>query len=217
MCDIILSEIDALCAELTIEYDESHDVNHHREVKNNVVRILQNMPDVSNKTAFMAQVAALIHDIVDRKYHVNIEYKRGRILTFLTASEARLIGYDEFAANIMWIIDNMSYSKEHKEGRPIHPDKHVLMARHIAADADRMEALGPIGIRRCVTYTRHTATKRGQILTPGQLMEIVITYCREKLLTLHSQYIYTPAAQSLSVDRHYYIIEFVKLWDNGFD
>lgn len=177
--DIIdIRNIVDLTATLTAEYDESHDVYHHLRAYNNARIILadcQKSEDF-NDILIMVTYAILLHDTIDHKYLTNIESKKNQLLIFLITTVGLYL-----AADIMWIIENMSYSKERELGYPVASNTIIQLARDIASDADKIEALGEIGIKRCREYTKYANPN----LSESELVKEVIKHCNEKLLILH--------------------------------
>ena len=103
---------------------------------------------------------------------------------------------------VLLIIENVSFSKEDKlrkatEGKlriaenvpkELHP--YLIALR----DADRLEAIGPEGIRRCQVFTE----SRG-----GKVPEDVVVHCHEKLLRLYNEhFICTEEGRRLAEPLH---------------
>jgi uncharacterized protein len=144
-----------------------------------------------------ATTAAWLHDIADHKYDHD-----GRL-------EERL---DEFgSANIMnyreikQVIKNVSFSSENKAilaGTPPDYDRiltpYYALVRHIVSDADKLQAIGKIGITRAVMYTRETNPR----YTEGEVIAEVRKHAEEKLLRIASEFIRTPTARMLAQKEH---------------
>jgi HD superfamily phosphodiesterase len=155
------------CAQETRKYDASHNLEHHLKVALNTLQILRDEPvEVLN----MGIIAAISHDIVDAKYLKDDPSKPKRLRQFLETILGR-----ETMEDIMWIIDNMSYSKEMKYGIPVHANPLVNKAREGIVDGDRIEACD---IQRCIDYTK---TKQPH-LTKDEHNRAVAKHCYEKLL-----------------------------------
>ena len=63
-----------------------------------------------------------------------------------------------------------------------------LIVRNIVSDADKLEAIGEIGVNRCCQYTRE---KYGEDLSKEKLVSYVKEHCEEKLFLLSEKYIKT--------------------------
>lgn len=99
----------------------------------------------------------------------------------------------------------ISYSSENKAilaGNPIDYEKelgeHYAIVRHIVSDADKLEAIGLIGIHRCIEYTQHS--KPG--ITAEELATAVKIHADEKLLRLKDEFIRTDCGKRLAEPLH---------------
>jgi len=140
-------------------YDGSHDFHH-------VLRVLENAEQLCNREGIIhpscvevVQLAAILHDYGDSKYYD----REDLALTWLLNE-----GHPE-AHLIYNIIQNVSYSKNEKNGR-----KEPLSILHaIVQDADRLDAIGHIGIMRAFSYGKGT-------------LRDVLGHMREKIYTIES-------------------------------
>jgi hypothetical protein len=80
------------------------------------------------------------------------------------------------------LIDNISFSKEKKNGKIKAFDYPYNLYRDAISDADKLEALGIRGIDRCIAYTESHG---------GKVPDDVIQHCNDKLFILADQYIRT--------------------------
>ena len=141
--------------------------------------------------------AAWLHDVADHKYDHDGTLEQ-RLDEFGTAN---IPNYTE----IKQVIKYVSYSTEEKAliaGTPLN-FKQILgdyysNIRDIVSDADKLEAIGTIGIQRCVEYTTHTNPTH----THAQVISDVKKHADEKLLRLASQFIKTPTARAIANIRH---------------
>lgn len=156
---------------------------------------------------FICELAALVHDIADEKLNPSKEAGLDKVNTWLiengAAESARL--------HVMDIIANMSYIGGHGgvlstlEGR-------------IVQDADRLDALGAVGIARTFAYSGW----KGQLifdpdLRPRDSMSkeqyrnqpsTAVNHFYEKLLKLKAL-MNTEAARELAEERHRYMEGFL--------
>jgi uncharacterized protein len=195
-----------LCEKLTATYDESHDYKHHVQVLKNAMNIFNEMYPKKSSTKpeydmlrTMIFYAAILHDTIDSKYPEGLIEKTKTLETFL----------DDCCPNesehIKWIINNMSYSKEKKNGYPNHFNNIVQLARDIVSDADKLEAIGEIGLVRCRQFT----VAMNPNASDEAVTKLVVQHCHDKLLLLKSQYIRTPHGKKLAEPRHAVIQKFV--------
>lgn len=112
-----------------------HDYYHSIRVMNNAVLIAKDMVvDIE-----LIKVCSLVHDLIDHKLVNDIESAKNDLKKCLSKAEYSVAEI----ASIFTIIENISYSKgnvpQSLEGK-------------IVQDADRLEALGAIGIARTFAY-----------------------------------------------------------------
>jgi len=197
-----------LCQDLTSEYDESHNLEHHICVYKNAIKILAS----ENKDVYQISMqeyqelfllitySSLLHDTIDLKYPNNLEYKIKKLNLFL---EEKI---KDSCEKIKWIINNMSYSKEIKFGYPINSDKIIQLGRDIVSDSDKLEAIGEIGIQRCRQYI--------MVIHPNASEEEIIRYevehCDDKLSKLKDYFIRTNTGKKLAEPHHQVLVDFVK-------
>ena len=124
--------------------DSSHDLAHALRVMNGAIAIAHE-EGVETSVLERVQVAALLHDLEDEKY-MDGKLDPPSVIPKLLHD----CGFadPEFIARTQHIIAHVSYSKEKKTTKPIHYDLDMA----IVQDADRIEALGAIGIARCCIF-----------------------------------------------------------------
>lgn len=181
------------CAQATQSYDESHDIQHHYAVALNIVELLNYQQVKDHKTIELQVVAAIIHDIVDRKYchpmapsQPTLETKREQLVNFL----CELFSENDVARILLW-VENSSFSKENRGGYPDIPEvEHVCRDR--LAEADRWEAVNVCGIDRMRSY-------RDSVIMPDDSEERkirdMVKHCEEKLLIL-DQFCYSELGKA---------------------
>jgi uncharacterized protein len=149
--DKLLPQVEAYVSSYMSKFDASHNYQHVQRVlclarKIEVKERLQN-PTIKYDSGLIA-LSALLHDIGDRKYLQPGESK-------YLASEALLsFGADEvLAGKVQTIINHVSYTSE-VNGDPAEACQ--VLERFpelgIVQDADRLDAIGAIGIGRCFAY-----------------------------------------------------------------
>ncbi|TNV75622.1 hypothetical protein FGO68_gene13461 [Halteria grandinella] len=143
--------------------------------------------------------AALLHDVCDHKYPQSI--KRGDLDAFIYETVGKEKGGD-----VIFIIDNVSWSKEDKARRgeavPVPVPPHLKEYLDAVRDADRLEAIGQVGIDRCIAYSVSIGRK---------IPDDVIVHCHEKLLRIYGEkFIVTDLGRKMAEPLHEVIVEYVK-------
>lgn len=192
--------------------DESHGYEHMKKVAENARQIYEHQSiDKSNRNSYIilenVLIVAWLHDVADHKYDLDgtLETKIHNFLVKLLKDQKRV----ELIQNI---IHRISYSKENKivqSGRkPEEEWKKVLgdeglIIRNIVSDADKLEALGKIGMERCIMYTK----ERSPGISYEKLVENVKAHSKEKLLRLKDEFIRTKYGKKLAEPLHQEFIE----------
>ena len=116
-----------------------HDWFHTQRVWNNAKLIARS----ENVNLYVVELAALLHDIADAKFHDGNETigaeTAGRFLKSLNVSE-------DIVGHVVHIVRNMSFRKQ--------LDGAVLSSPEILVvqDADRLDAIGAVGIGRAFSF-----------------------------------------------------------------
>lgn len=167
----------------------------------------------------VVELAALLHDIGDEKLNVSKESGEKKLLQFLEI----LLIEDEEKKQILSIISSIGF----KGGNGIVPE--TLEAK-VVQDADRLDAIGAIGIARTFAYGGH---KGSPIYNPDiEIREEMtekeyrngnsssINHFYEKLLKLKDG-LHTESAKRIAEDRHQimvkYLDEFFIEWNGRYE
>lgn len=165
---------------------------------------------------FLIMAAAYLHDVTDEKVVADPEQAHVELQQRL-----RTFGVDETTITELFaIIDHMSFSKNLTVHQQLSP------AGQIVQDADRMDAIGAIGIARTLTYGgHHDRVLYDPTIEPRTEMTkamyrssegTTINHFYEKLLLIKDQ-LNTPAAKQLADHRqqvmHDFLTEFKQEWD----
>ncbi len=160
--------------------------------------------------AFVVDLACLLHDIGDRKVIKKNDDDYTVAENFLIAE-----GVDsKIIAQVMFIIKNMSYSKNLQNKLTNAP-----IELHIVQDADRLDAIGAIGIARMFTY----GGSRGQVIFDPEVSDRNITdteqykqpsgssfhHFEEKLLHL-KDLLNTDTAKAIAKNRHEFMLVYIE-------
>lgn len=185
--------------------DESHGHAHMKAVAETCLHLIQcDYQDRRQYHHLMLDTitAAWLHDIADHKYD-----KDGTLEQTLDAFGTKHISN---YADIKKVIKYVSYSSENRAilaGTPLDYDTlltpYYALVRHIVSDADKLEAIGKIGITRALTYTRDA----NPTFTHEQVIADVRKHAQEKLLRLATEFIRTPTAQKIARQRHVEMVD----------
>jgi uncharacterized protein len=189
-----------------------HDWFHVYRVWKNSVHIGK----IEGADMFVVEMAALLHDLDDFKItgeHTD-EKKRAKTWMELQGVES---GTQE---RVLQVIRNMSFTDNIEQRRELSKEGKVVQ------DADRLDAIGAIGIARCFAY----GGKRGRVLYDPDLKlqeytsaeqyikgsRATINHFYEKLLLL-KDLMNTEAGKSMAENRHAfmekYLEAFYKEWE----
>lgn len=160
-----------------------HDINH-------TMRVYSNALDIANyyKEAdlYLISLGALLHDVDDHKLFDTDNNKNAR--EFLKKNNVDEITMEK----VIQIVSEVSFS-ENKDKKP------SSLEGMIVQDADRLDAMGAIGIARTFAYG-------GEHNRP---MESSIQHFYDKLLLLKDN-MNTEAAKNIAVARHQILIDFLR-------
>jgi len=185
-------------------YDASHSFDHIERVVRLARYILSKSPSEPVLDARVVVLSSLLHDVGDRKY-----LKAGEDATTMIAEVLRGLGApDELAEKVQTICLGVSYSTEVKDPERIR----ALISEHpelaVVQDADRIDAIGAVGLGRMFTYG---GAKTGRSL--GDSMQ----HLDDKLLRLEGM-VKTDAGRQLAKDRTDRLRLFKQWWveETGF-
>lgn len=186
-----------------------HDWFHIERVYHNALLIARG-EDVN---LFIVELGALLHDIADSKFHDGNELiGPQKAAAFLKSLEID----DEIIKHIVNIIDNISFksSLDGQKGKKFDsPELRVVQ------DADRLDAIGAIGIARAFNYG---GFKNRSMYDPDILPNLnqdketykkskapTINHFYEKLLLLKNK-MNTPTGKKIAEQRHVFMEQFLK-------
>lgn len=184
-----------------------HDWFHIERVYNNTLLISKD----ENVDKLIVTLAALLHDIADPKFHNGNETigpKMARQFLFDNNIDSTVIEH------VVAIIENMSFKNSFESGK-----KFTSLELDVVQDADRLDAIGAIGIARCFNYGgfKNRALYNPDI-TPNLNMTKeeyknsnapTINHFYEKLLLLKDK-MNTKTGKRIATERHKYMEGFLK-------
>ena len=166
--------------------------------------------------SFICQLAALVHDLVDDKLVADEGLALAEVRDLLTRVGVAANQTDQ----VLTIIQSISY----KGGSQNHLD--LTLEGQIVQDADRLDAMGAIGVARTMAYSGHhqriihdpeVAVRQNMTLDQYRSHQgTAITHFYEKLLLL-KDLMNTKTAKELAKGRHAfleaYLDQFFAEWD----
>lgn len=188
-----------------------HDWWHIVRVRNMAARIAQ----AEGGNHFICQMAALLHDLADEKVAGSEAAGLREVKNLLETLELS----KEQVAEIMEIVSGISYKGGHNH-------RALSLEGQIVQDADRLDALGAIGIARTMAYSGNknriihdpTLPIREQMSLEEYRAQkgSAITHFYEKLLKL-KDLMNTQTARKIAQGRHefleIYLKQFYAEWD----
>lgn len=202
----LLQSIKTTVRDYMSRYDSSHDWDHILRVVSIVKRILRKEMQPFGPLSCNPQVAylaAMCHDLGDHKYAKPDENVDNQIAELLLESGASA----ELALKVQLIARNVSFSNEVKNPRMMKAvlDQHPELA--IVQDADRLDAIGAIGIGRTFAFTG--AQK------PDSSMSETIDHFKEKLERLESM-MKTNTGKEIARERTTRLQQFRQWWEEEY-
>ncbi|QVY64831.1 HD domain-containing protein [Polaribacter sp. Q13] len=189
-----------------------HDWFHIERVYKNAVLISKD----ENVDAFVVSLGALLHDISDPKFYNGDETVGPKIATeFLEQQQVD----KEIINHVINIIKHISFKNSFdKTGK-----KFTSKELEVVQDADRLDAIGAIGIARCFNYG---GFKNRPLYDPEIAPNLnmtkeeyknssapTINHFYEKLLLLKDK-MNTSSGQRIAADRHSFMETFLKQFDD---
>ncbi len=184
-----------------------HDWFHTERVYKNALLIAKTEP----VNTFMVSLAALLHDIADSKFNNGDESIGPKIARqFLLKQNVD----SEVIEHVATIIKHMSFKNSLDVGRSF-----TSKEMQVVQDADRLDAIGAIGIARCFNYGGFKNRPIYNPEIPPNLNMIkaeyksseapTINHFYEKLLLLKDQ-MHTKTGKRLAAQRHQFMELYLK-------
>lgn len=188
--------------ESTIGRDKTHGHEHMKQVAKNAKYIMKNMK-ITKKQKKHALIVSWLHDVADHKYDTSGTLMK-KMIKFV-----KEIVCDQDAKYIIQCIKMISYSAEKKNGYKYYEEILPLewvVVRNIASDADKLEAIGEIGIDRCIAYAKELLKIQSEHIDETKVLEHVWQHAQDKLLLLKTKYIHTSIGKQMANEKHEYMI-----------
>ena len=192
------------------EAEGGHDWFHIQRVFNNAKRIAKD----EEVDELVVSLGALLHDIADSKFYKGDETRGPRIAEdFLTSLDVA----PQTISHVVNIIENISF-KNSLDQNNNKKFKHS-MELQVVQDADRLDAIGAIGIARAFNYGgfKNRALYDPEIPPQPQMDKETykkstaptINHFHEKLLLLKDK-MNTETGKKLAEDRHQFMLRYLE-------
>ncbi len=211
----LLKQIETIVRDKFSNQEGSHDWFHIDRVR----RTALYLQSIEGGSAECIELAALLHDYSDHKYNGG-DFDAGsrEVLQLFRTLGAST----DLAQQVAQIVSVVSYKGAHV------PDSMTSLEGQIVRDADRLDAIGAIGIARAFSY----GGSKGRALYDPNIAPSLhqskeayaqdkghtINHFYEKLLLLKDR-METPTAKKLAAQRHavmeQFIVQFRQEWNPG--
>ena len=166
---------------------------------------------------YIVELAALVHDVGDHKFHDGDDSLFGGLIKEILVAEGI---DDDDIVKVIDIVEQVSY-----KGAEVETPMETLEGK-VVQDADRLDALGAIGIARAFAYG---GAKNRELYNPDKKPTMhtsfdaykndkghTVNHFYEKLLLLKDR-MHTSSGKFLAEERHQfmkqYLEQFYKEWD----
>ncbi len=190
------------------ELSQDHSGHNHQHAER-VVRNARKIIQREGGDEKIILTAAWLHDCIDKKLFADIEGQIGKVRRFLEEQSF----LPEEVEEVMYIIQNISYNKG--ENRPL-----TSLNAMIVRDADRLDAIGAMGIIRTIEY----GATQGRLFYDNENIkreegkvgwnhptDTSLSHFYDKLLKLEAL-MHTPTAKEMAKER----TEFLKIFIEEF-
>jgi uncharacterized protein len=178
-------------------YDSGHDWWHIERVRK-LALFINEKEALSDP--FKVEITALLHDTADSKF-AGKDIEKGYLLIseFMSSN-----GLSEIRDQLLDVIKNVSFSSKIKTGKNDDPLLWIIQ------DADRLDAIGAIGIARAFNYG---GFRNNPIYIPGDESgspgNSTIGHFYDKLLKLKDM-MNTPTGRKIAEERHNIMVKFLE-------
>lgn len=200
--------IQAIASDVELKLNQAeagHDWWHIVRVWRNAKRICL----VEQVDQYVVEIAALLHDIADAKFHDGDESIGPKVAIEIMSKHGI---QDDVKSHVVNIIENMSFKNSFEKSTFSTAEMRVLQ------DADRLDAIGAIGIARAFSYGGY---KGRSFMDPSIAPEIhlskesykktsapTINHFYEKLLLLKDG-MHTEEGKKMAKQRHEYMLGYL--------
>lgn len=196
----IISVTEEFVKQRISEYDSGHDWWHIDRVRR-LARYI-NQKEMLPADPFTLDIAVLLHDTVDSKFN---KYESGGgyeiIEKYMDSA-----GLTEIKDHVVEAIKNVSFSNKNPKGNLADPLFQIMQ------DADRIDAIGAIGIARAFNYG---GFRNNPIYIPDEnpvgLSKSTVGHFYDKLLKIKGL-MNTKTGKELAEERHLYLERYLEVF-----
>eukprot|EP01134_Creolimax_fragrantissima_P007665 CFRG7665T1 len=207
---VVLKATVDFCKELLKDNDASHDYSHADRVRNVAIKLGRG--ESLNQTSMqIVEISALLHDVDDWKYCPEDKGELSRTREFLKQQEF------PHSDVVLRIVKSMGFKESlnnKDQNQFVEPELAVVQ------DADRLDAIGAVGVARCLTFggrfnrvlydpniaPRVNMTKEQYQNQTAQ--QTTINHFHEKLFLLKDM-MKTDTGRQIANERHLFMEQFV--------
>jgi uncharacterized protein len=188
----IINEVEKFVYQKLQNEGSGHDWWHIERVRKNAIQI----GEAERANVFVVELAALLHDLIDDKLPENLKLDVLDVEQLLVEMEVS----GKNVSEIIQIIQNISYRKHTPAGQ-------LSLEAKVVQDADRLDAIGAIGIARTFTYA---GSKGHLIYQPNDRSGTdAVSHFYGKLLKL-KDLMNTRTGKHLAEERHQFLQAFLE-------
>lgn len=165
-----------------------HDYFHLKRVVENALKIGK----AENANLFLVELSAWLHDVGDYKLHDGVDRSEELVKEFLLTQNLS----DELIDKVNEIISQVSFSKANSV---------TSLEAKVVQDADRLDAIGAIGIARAFAFG---GSRGRELWNPDQPESTSVQHFYDKLLKL-KDLMNTETAKVIAEKRHRFLEEFL--------
>lgn len=191
----ILKEAEEFAYQKMEKYDSGHDFWHTERVRK-LGKFINSVEQIADP--FLLELASILHDAADSKFNVEDNNRFAAMEEFLNNK-----GLHDLKQRITQVIANVSFSNKKRSGNLNDP---VLM---VLQDADRLDAIGAIGIARAFNYGGFRNNPIYDPAAPGGSGPSTIGHFYEKLLKLKGL-MNTATGRRMAEERHLILERFLE-------
>lgn len=148
-------------------FDPSHDTAHIARVSSLARHLLAAHPPAASLDQRIVVLAALLHDVGDKKYTADGPAESAEAVLREAGAPAAL------ASAVQTVVSHVSYSGEIKDPAAVRTVLDVFPELAVVQDADRLDALGAVGVGRAFVF--------GGVKRPQDGMDGAVRHFGEKL------------------------------------
>lgn len=191
----LLEQTQAYIKQTFLDEGTGHDYYHIERVVVNAKKICEQ----ETADSFLVELAAWLHDVGDYKLHNGVDRAEELITEFLQSLKVD----SSIIQRVNEIVSQVSFSKGNKP---------TSIEAMIVQDADRLDAIGAVGIARCFAYGGSVGTV---LYNPYDQTKNAssVQHFYDKLFQL-KELINTESAKQIAQERHLYMEQFLQQFYN---